>query len=424
MATNNESESDKNNDVPASGESGHEGLSAEQAAESSYNESEAWQKSKNSLLILLGLIAIGVAAYTYFDNSQRNDKSERSYRFLSASINSDGAEKRFLSFADDYDDTLAGVARYRAAVLQYREKRYDESAKNFRIAHDQMGSDPLSGRALLGQAVSLLKSDLMKGGEGKAVLEKLSLSESYLPTDRNEARYLLALQSLAENDMDSVNAHKEKLADDINASYFLNRLEDLIKTNNFLALAKSLADVNLVKGQTFLKKNGERTGVFKLESGLQYEVLSRGSGSSPKAEDSVEVHYLGTLINGEVFESSIEREPPASFSVNQVIKGWTEALQLMKEGAKWKLYIPADMAYGESGSNAVGPNETLIFEVELLKVIPRPVEPSPDVNATVPAPPPAPIDANISSSISSISSFESDLNASSFFSSEEANQSE
>ena len=143
-------------------------------------------------------------------------------------------------------------------------------------------------------------------------------------------------------------------------------LEDLIKTNNFLAVAKSLPDINLAKGQAFLEKNGKRKGVFTLESGLQYEVLTKGSGISPKSEDKVEVHYHGTLIDGEVFDSSIDRGEPTSFQVDGVIKGWTEALQLMKQGAKWKLFIPADIAYGETGSNSIGPNETLIFEVELL----------------------------------------------------------
>ena len=186
--------------------------------------------------------------------------------------------------------------------------------------------------------------------------------------------------------MDAVTAHKEQLAADINASYFLSRLEDLIKTNNFLAVAKSLPDINLAKGQAFLEKNGKRKGVFTLESGLQYEVLTKGSGISPKSEDKVEVHYHGTLIDGEVFDSSIDRGEPTSFQVDGVIKGWTEALQLMKQGAKWKLFIPADIAYGETGSNSIGPNETLTFEVELIGITPKEIpEPKPvivDVNAT------------------------------------------
>jgi FKBP-type peptidyl-prolyl cis-trans isomerase len=116
--------------------------------------------------------------------------------------------------------------------------------------------------------------------------------------------------------MDAVTAHKEQLAADINASYFLSRLEGLIKTNNFLAVAKSLPDINLAKGQAFLEKNGKRKVVVTLESGLQYEVLTKGSGTSPKSEDKVEVHYHGTLIDGEVFDSSIDRGEPTSFQVD------------------------------------------------------------------------------------------------------------
>jgi FKBP-type peptidyl-prolyl cis-trans isomerase FklB len=404
MATNNESDSEKNNDASVPSEAEQEGLSAEQAGEHTYSEAEAWKKSKNTLLMLLGLIAIGVAGYTFVNNSNSEEQSARSYRFLSASTDSEGAEERFLSFAEDYDDTLGGVARYRAAVIQYKDKRYGDSAKNFEQAARELASDPLAGRALLGQAVSLIKDEAMKGGEGKAILETLASGSAYLPTDRQEARFLLALQSLAENDMDAVNAHKEQLATDINASYFLSRLEDLIKTNNFLAVAKSLPDINLAKGQAFLEKNGKRKGVITLESGLQYEVLTKGSGISPKSEDKVEVHYHGTLIDGEVFDSSIDRGEPTSFQVDGVIKGWTEALQLMKQGAKWKLFIPADIAYGETGSNSIGPNETLIFEVELIGITPKVIpEPPLDLNLT---------DANSSSAEAPLIIPEVDANAS------------
>ena len=404
MATNNESDSEKNNDASVPSEAEQEGLSAEQAGEHTYSEAEAWKKSKNTLLMLLGLIAIGVAGYTFVNNSNSEEQSARSYRFLSASTDSEGAEERFLSFAEDYDDTLGGVARYRAAVIQYKDKRYGDSAKNFEQAARELAGDPLAGRALLGQAVSLIKDEAMKGGEGKTILETLASGSAYLPTDRQEARFLLALQSLAENDMDAVNAHKEQLAADINASYFLSRLEGLIKTNNFLAVAKSLPDINLAKGQTFLEKNGKRKVVVTLESGLQYEVLTKGSGTSPKSEDKVEVHYHGTLIDGEVFDSSIDRGEPTSFQVDGVIKGWTEALQLMKQGAKWKLFIPADIAYGETGSNSIGPNETIIFEVELIGITPKEIpEPPLDLNLT---------DANSSSAEAPLIIPEVDANAS------------
>jgi FKBP-type peptidyl-prolyl cis-trans isomerase FklB len=123
------------------------------------------------------------------------------------------------------------------------------------------------------------------------------------------------------------------------------------------------------EGSAYLAKNGERKEVTVLPSGLQYEVLTSGSGATPGLNDKVTTHYTGTLLDGTVFDSSVERGQPASFPVSGVIKGWTEALQLMKEGDKWKLYIPYDLAYGERGAGAqIGPYATLIFEIELISV--------------------------------------------------------
>jgi len=123
------------------------------------------------------------------------------------------------------------------------------------------------------------------------------------------------------------------------------------------------------EGTEFLAKNGKRKEVTTLPSGLQYEVLSSGAGATPGLNDKVTTHYTGTLIDGTVFDSSVERGQPASFPVSGVIKGWTEALQLMKEGDKWKLYIPYDLAYGERGAGAnIGPYSTLVFEIELISV--------------------------------------------------------
>ncbi len=123
------------------------------------------------------------------------------------------------------------------------------------------------------------------------------------------------------------------------------------------------------RAKTFLAANAKKDGVKTTASGLQYKVIKSGTGKSPKATDTVKVHYHGTLIDGTVFDSSVERGEPVSFPVNGVIPGWTEALQLMKEGDKWQLFIPSKLAYGERGAGAkIGPNATLIFEVELLAV--------------------------------------------------------
>ncbi|MBW1881669.1 MAG: FKBP-type peptidyl-prolyl cis-trans isomerase, partial [Deltaproteobacteria bacterium] len=132
---------------------------------------------------------------------------------------------------------------------------------------------------------------------------------------------------------------------------------------------KTEATENESKGVAFLEENGKREGVITLESGMQYEIITAGAGASPAATDRVTTHYRGTLVDGTEFDSSYSRGRPATFPVNGVIAGWTEALQLMKAGAKWKLYIPGDLAYGERGSPPkIGPNATLVFEVELISV--------------------------------------------------------
>lgn len=135
--------------------------------------------------------------------------------------------------------------------------------------------------------------------------------------------------------------------------------------------AEKQASENKTKGAAFLAENGKRKGVTTLPDGLQYEVLASGKGATPKETDKVKVHYHGTLIDGTVFDSSVQRGEPVTFGVNQVIKGWTEVLQKMKVGDKWKVAIPSDLAYGERAvSEAIGPNETLVFEIELLDIEP------------------------------------------------------
>ncbi|MEY4198795.1 MAG: hypothetical protein RLZZ265_535 [Verrucomicrobiota bacterium] len=126
---------------------------------------------------------------------------------------------------------------------------------------------------------------------------------------------------------------------------------------------------NKAEGEKFLADNKKKEGIKTTASGLQYKVIKDGTGKTPKATDTVSTHYRGTLISGKEFDSSYKRGEPAEFPVNGVIKGWTEALQLMKEGAKWQLFIPSELAYGERGAGQdIGPNSTLIFDIELLSV--------------------------------------------------------
>ncbi|MDN6180019.1 MAG: FKBP-type peptidyl-prolyl cis-trans isomerase [Halomonas subglaciescola] len=132
--------------------------------------------------------------------------------------------------------------------------------------------------------------------------------------------------------------------------------------------AAQAATDNQQQGEEFLQENAERDAVTTTDSGLQYEELESGDGQTPGAEDTVKVDYEGKLLDGTVFDSSIERGEPVSFQVDQVIEGWQEALELMSVGDKWTLYIPADLAYGERGQGPIGPNEVLTFTVELLDV--------------------------------------------------------
>ena len=138
----------------------------------------------------------------------------------------------------------------------------------------------------------------------------------------------------------------------------------------FMKLQKERLEINKKAGEEFLNINKHKAGVVELPSGLQYEILKKGTGAVPTANDKVKCHYHGTLINGTVFDSSVQRNQPAVFGVSQVIPGWVEALQLMPVGSKWRLFIPSNLAYGERGAGEViEPNMTLIFDVELLEIV-------------------------------------------------------
>ncbi len=172
---------------------------------------------------------------------------------------------------------------------------------------------------------------------------------------------------------------------DMNIEDFIKGISDVLSGNktelthseaqkvvneHFQKLAEEAYAVNRNAGEKFLAENAKKESITTLPSGLQYEVIKEGNGKKPSATDRVQCHYEGTLIDGTIFDSSIKRGEPAVFGVNQVIKGWVEALQLMQEGAKWRLYIPYDMAYGEHGAGEmIPPYSALIFDVELIKVL-------------------------------------------------------
>lgn len=161
---------------------------------------------------------------------------------------------------------------------------------------------------------------------------------------------------------------KDVLEKDVEAKISDNQAQAIIQSY-FTKKQQKQSESVIEEGINFLRENGKREGVTTLASGLQYEVINNGTGPKPTIEDNVTTHYHGTLIDGTVFDSSVDRGEPASFPVGGVIKGWTEALQLMSVGSKWKLFVPYDLAYGERGAGPqIGPYSTLIFEVELISI--------------------------------------------------------
>lgn len=202
-----------------------------------------------------------------------------------------------------------------------------------------------------------------------------------LKTDNDKLSYALGA-SMARN--------LKQYEVDLNMDLYIKGMKDVFAGSKELLTEKEIASIiaktqenvkarmqekameqlekNKKDGEEFLANNKKKKGVKTLPSGLQYKVITEGKGKSPKATDQVTVNYRGTLIDGTEFDSSYKRGEPATFAVNGVIKGWTEALQLMKEGSKWELFIPANLAYAERGAPGIPPNSTLIFEVELIKI--------------------------------------------------------
>jgi FKBP-type peptidyl-prolyl cis-trans isomerase FklB len=197
-----------------------------------------------------------------------------------------------------------------------------------------------------------------------------------LKTEKDKASYALGIQL-------GNNFHQQGLDTALNLKYILAGIKDQINGNAQLDLSSTDQILNafftqmqqsqykgkIEEGEKFLAENAKRNGVVTTESGLQYEILVEGNGEKPTISDNVVAHYKGTLLDGTVFDSSYDRGAPATFPLGGVISGWTEALQLMPVGSKWKLYIPYNLAYGERGAgNEVAPYETLIFEVELIDI--------------------------------------------------------
>jgi len=184
---------------------------------------------------------------------------------------------------------------------------------------------------------------------------------------------VLVAQNLKSQGLDEVQSTDlaTGIADVISGNSLKFSMEEANKIleEHMKAKAMKAYEKNVAEGQAFLENNAKKEGVTSLVSGLQYEVLTEGRGASPSSTDQVTTHYHGTLIDGQVFDSSVQRGQPATFPVNGVIQGWVEALQLMKVGSKWRLYVPHHLAYGDRGAGEmIKPFSTLIFDVELLKI--------------------------------------------------------
>jgi len=186
--------------------------------------------------------------------------------------------------------------------------------------------------------------------------------ESNLKKQSVEADSTLVSQGLK----DSMSGGKTRLTQE-EAQAVLTEVQNEIRKQQ-QEKAQEAAAKNKTEGEAYLAANKSKEGVVTLPSGLQYKILTEGTGPKPTASDSVKCNYRGTLVNGTEFDSSYKRGQPATFGVGQVIKGWTEALQLMPVGSKWQLVIPSSLAYGERGPGEIGPDATLIFEVELLSI--------------------------------------------------------
>lgn len=235
-------------------------------------------------------------------------------------------------------------------------------------------------KALLGISLMALMTLACQGQAGeKVVLDTEKAKESYaigfsIGEDFVQQGLDIDTTVLAKGMADAIAGGDVMLTEEERMEIFATLQQRMMEKQQAMMAEReqemaAMADKNLTDGKTFLEENGKKDGVTTTKSGLQYQVLEKGKGAPPIKTDTVSVHYHGTLIDGTVFDSSVERGEPATFPVGGVIQGWVEALQLMPPGSKWKLFIPSELAYGEQGAGAqIGPNSVLIFEVELLTI--------------------------------------------------------
>ncbi|MCK5313082.1 MAG: FKBP-type peptidyl-prolyl cis-trans isomerase [Desulfobacteraceae bacterium] len=207
--------------------------------------------------------------------------------------------------------------------------------------------------------------DEKNDAESMTLEEKISYAVGYSYYENLNKEYKLDIDAFFKGIEDSI--AKKPVLDPMQMKEALVAFQEQIRAKQREAMLAQ-AQENKAQGEAFLKENKKKKGVVTLDTGLQYKVINKGSGKSPKPEDTITCHYKGTLIDGTEFDSSYKRGKPAVFQLNRVIKGWTDALQLMKPGSKWELYISSDLAYGDRQAGPIKPGSTLIFEVELVSI--------------------------------------------------------
>ncbi len=238
---------------------------------------------------------------------------------------------------------------------------------SFVFANIAMAATPAISKAVVADSLYIPKTTLTTNSDD---MSKASYSLGYFMADGNkESVDDLKLDPFFQGFRDAYLA-KNPAIDKASMQQVLLDYQKR-KEAEYAKQIEAVAQQNLAKQQAFLAQNGKKTGVKTTASGLQYEVLKQGNGKRPNATDKVKVHYEGKLMDGTIFDSSYKRGEPVVFPLDQVIKGWTEGLQLMKEGSKYRFYVPASLGYGEAGNADIEPNSLLIFDVELLEVNPK-----------------------------------------------------
>jgi FKBP-type peptidyl-prolyl cis-trans isomerase len=207
--------------------------------------------------------------------------------------------------------------------------------------------------------------DAKKDAESMSLEEKISYAVGYSYYENLNKEYKIDVDSFFKGIEDSI--AKKPVLDPMQMKEALMAFQENIRAKQREAMLEASKE-NKAAGEAFLKENKKSKDIVTLDSGLQYKVIKKGTGKSPKPEDTIKCHYKGTTIDGKEFDSSYKRGEPAVFQLNRVIKGWTDALQLMKEGSKWELFIPSDLAYGDRQAGPIKPGSTLIFEVELISI--------------------------------------------------------